>query len=588
MLYIQGIINTVMKILTVFFNDYKKETILAPLFKLLEALMDLIVPLIIANIINDGVLNNDKNIIIKYFFYLIGLAVLGLLFSFTAQWFAAKASVGFSCDLRKALFDKAESLSYKQLDNISTDTLITRMTSDVNQIQNGLNLSLRLLLRSPFIVFGSMIMAFTIDVKLALIFLISIPILSIVVFGIMYITIPLYEKSQKKLDELLSAARENLNGVRVLRAFRKEDDEINNFNSLNNSLTSNNIYVGKYSSLMNPLTYVTVNIAIVVLIYQGALKVELGILRQGDVLALYNYMAQIIIELIKLASLVITINKSLACADRVEEILEIDPDMKYQESIQNNNGNKVIEFKDVCFSYNDETVETLSDINFDLDKNKTLGIIGGTGSGKSSLGQLILRNYDVNKGDVLIDGENVKNYSRKDLINKIGIVEQKDVLFEGTIRENMKLGNDNASDEEIYEALRIAQALEVVENKENGLDSLVEQNGRNFSGGQRQRLCIARALVKKPEILILDDSSSALDLITDKNLRTEINKIENMSVVIISQRTSSIMNADKILVLNDGKLVGVGIHEDLLDKCDVYKEIYYSQHPDEAKGNLYE
>lgn len=573
-----------MKRLSIYLKKYSKESILAPFFKLLEALMDLMVPLVVAYIINQGIAYHDTAVIIRSFIFLILLAVLGMCFSFTAQFFAAKASVGFACDVRQDLFDHIASFSYSQLDHMGSDTLITRLTSDINQMQTGLNLSLRLLLRSPFIVFGAMIMAFTIDTKIAMIFLIAIVILCIVVFGIMLTSIPLFEKAQVSLDQLLSILREDLTGVRVIRAFRKEEDEIRQFDLKNEVLKKINLTVSRLSALMNPLTYVIVNIATIALINKGAARVDQGVIAQGDVVALYNYMAQIIIELIKLASLIITINKSLACSGRVSEILAIEPDMKYKDDqLRKEKDEYAVVFNDVSFAYNEGTDAAVKDISFEVKKGQTIGIIGGTGSGKSTIINLIPRFYDADLGKVMINGTDVKDYPKGALTDLIGIVPQKAVLFEGSIRDNLKWGNENASDEQIYEALKIAQALEVVERKEKKLDEHVEQSGRNFSGGQRQRLTIARALVKKPEILILDDSASALDLATDLNLRKAIAALKDMTVFIVSQRSSSVRNCDLILVMDDGELKGKGTHEELMKDCKVYQEIYYSQYPEEAK-----
>ena len=572
-----------MKRLSSYLSKYTKEAILAPLFKLLEALMDLLVPLVVAYIINEGITLNNKQAIINSFILLIVLAFAGMGFSFTAQYFAAKASVGFASDLRQSLFDHIMSLSYKELDQSGSDTLITRMTSDINQLQVGVNLALRLLLRSPFIVFGAMIMAFTIDARLALIFVVTIPILSLVVYAIMLKSIPLFEKVQQKLDSLLGMTRENLNGVRVIRAFCKEDDEIREFEKRSIDLTFMNRTVGRLSALMNPLTYAIVNIASIVLIYSGALSVNVGTIRQGDVVALYNYMAQIIVELIKLASLTITINKSWACGKRVAALFDVSPSLTYPDEATDIKDNTYqVEFKDVSFAY-EKGIDAISEVSFKTKKGQTIGVIGSTGSGKSTIVNLIPRFYDVSEGEVRVDGLNVKDYSRKALLDKIAIVPQKAVLFEGTIKENMRWGKEDASDEEIYEALKTAQALEVVEGKKEGLDHIVEQGGRNFSGGQRQRLTIARALIKKPEILILDDSSSALDFATDSRLRKAISELDKqLSVFIVSQRTSSIMNADLILVMDDGKLVAQGTHKQLLKESRVYQEIYYSQFPEEA------
>lgn len=573
------------KRLGVYLKDYLKESILSPLFKLLEALMDLLVPLVVAYAINEGIGNGDNNVIIRCFVLLIALAIAGMLFSFTAQYFAAKASVGFATRLRQSLFDHILSLSYKELDASGSDTLISRMTSDINQLQTGVNMSLRLLLRSPFIVFGSMIMAFMIDVRSALIFVISIPVLSAVVFGIMYVSIPLFAKAQHALDKLLGITRENLSGVRVIRAFCKEDDEIREFDEKAHDLTLINEHVGRLSALMNPLTYVIVNIATIILIRYSAFRVYAGQIRQGDVVALYNYMAQIIVELIKLASLTITINRSIACGDRVAKILELRSSMSYKTEEIRQTGEIAVRFSDVSFAYNNSSADSLENASFEIRKKETVGIIGSTGSGKSTLANLICRFYDVDKGKVEVLGHDVKDYPQGVLLEKIGIVPQKAVLFEGSIRDNLKWGNESASDEDLYEAISIAQATEVIANKKDGLDEWIEQGGRNLSGGQRQRLTIARALVKKPEILIMDDSASALDFATDFRLRKAIRQLKDMTVFIVSQRCSSVKDADKILVLNDGMIVGQGSHEELLTACKTYQEIYYSQFPEQRPEN---
>ncbi len=580
--------------LTVYLHDFRKESVLAPLFKMLEALFDLFVPLVVAAIIDKGIAGNNKGYIYQHCGLLILLAAIGLTCSITAQYFAAKASVGFAARLRQALFDHIEKLSFAELDTLGTNTLITRMTSDINQVQNGLNLTLRLLLRSPFIVFGAMIMAFTIDVKCALVFVVAIPLLCVVVFGIMLISIPLFKKVQAGLDRVLGSTRENLTGVRVIRAFNKEQSEITSFDEKNEALTSMQKFVGRFSALMNPVTYIIINLATIALIQQGALQVDMGNLTQGQVVALYNYMAQILVELVKLANLIISITKALACAGRVEKILDVEPGMSYpaaedgKASVPNKeNGGKegtgiAVAFKDVTFTYAGAGAPSLTDISFQAKRGQTIGVIGGTGSGKSSLVNLIPRFYDPEEGSVEAEGRNVKEYAAGELIAKIGVVPQKAVLFEGTIRDNMKWGNEQATDEEIWQALTVAQAKEVVEGKEGQLDFALEQNGRNLSGGQRQRLTIARALVKKPEILILDDSASALDFATDAALRRAIREMEGETTVfIVSQRTSSIRYADLILVLDDGHLAGSGTHEELLESCGIYQEIYYSQYPDE-------
>ncbi|MCR5685839.1 MAG: ABC transporter ATP-binding protein/permease [Lachnospiraceae bacterium] len=575
-----------MKSVLRFLKKYTKESVLAPAFKLLEAGMDLLVPMVVAAIINTGVANADKGYVLRCFALLAFLAVLGVAFSFTAQWFAARASVGVATDIRQALFDHIQTFSYSELDVLGTDTLITRMTSDINQVQNGINLALRLVLRSPFIVFGAMVMAFFIDVKCALIFAVAIPVLSVVVFGIMLACMPLYAKAQKTLDGLLGVTRENMEGVRVIRAFCNEEREVQEFDEKNSALTKTNEFVGRISALMNPVTYLLINAATIILIRSGAIRVEMGDLRQGDVVALYNYMAQIIVELVKLASLIITLNKSMACAGRIGEVFAAESGMNYVANdafMAGEDAGTALSFENVSFSYAGSGEETISGISFNAAKGQTIGVIGGTGCGKTTLINLIPRFYDVTGGSVKVDGIDVRDYPKGALTGKIGIVPQKAVLFEGTIRENMKWGNENATDSEIKHALETAQALEVVDSKEDGLESHVEPNGRNFSGGQKQRLCIARALVKEPEILILDDSSSALDFATDLKLRRAIHALsKKMTVFIVSQRTASVRNADRILVLDDGKLAGSGTHEELMKKCGVYREIYYSQFPDEA------
>lgn len=570
-----------MKKLLIYLKDYKKETILAPLFKMLEASFELFVPLVIAAIIDTGVSTGDKPYIMKMCGVLVILAVIGLISAITAQYFAAKAAVGFSTKLRHALFKHIESLSFSEMDTIGTSTLITRMTSDINQVQNGVNLVLRLFLRSPFIVFGAMIMAFTVDVKAALVFVVTIPLLSIVVFGIMLISIPLYKKVQASLDKVLGITRENLTGSRVIRAFYKEEDEIKNFNESNDALTKIQIYVGKISALMNPFTYVIINGAIVALVWTGALRVESGVLTQGAVIALVNYMSQILVELIKLANLIISVTKSVASGNRIQAIFEIESSMKDAADVLEKNpaaSENAVEFSHVSLTYAGAGAESLTDIHFTAKKGETIGIIGGTGSGKSSLVNLIPRFYDATKGCVKINGTDVREIPLARLRERVGVVLQKAVLFKGTIRSNMLWGNESATDEEIMEALEIAQAKEFVLAKKGVLDSEVEQGGKNLSGGQRQRLTIARALVKKPEILILDDSASALDFATDAKLRMAIhNMTEDMTTFIVSQRAASIMYADKIIVLDDGEVVGMGTHDELLNSCEVYQEIYESQ-----------
>ena len=565
-----------------YLKKYQKESILAPLFKLLEALMDLTVPLVIAQIIKNGIGQNDMGFVLKMFGLLLLLAVLGMTFSFTAQWFAAKASTGYATDLRQELFDNIQDLTYAELDQLGTNTLITRMTSDVLQVQTGLNLALRLLLRSPFIVFGAMVVAFTIDVKTALIFVVTIPVLAVAVFTIMWISIPLYTKVQSALDKLLGTLRENLLGVRVIRAFRKEDAEIQQFNQENDILTKYNEHVGHLSALMNPLTYILINVAIITLIYVGAIRVDGGIIAQADIVALYNLMALIIVELIKLSSLIITINKSLACLERIEAVLVVKREMVYKtEPVKEDESAPAVVFDQVSFSYPQAGADAISNISFVANRGETIGIIGGTGCGKSTVAQLIPRYYDVQRGKVCVNGVNVKDYPQGELVAKVGMIPQKAVLFEGTIRENMQWGKEDATDEEIWHALEIAQAADVVRSK-NGLDAMIEQNGRNLSGGQKQRLTIARALLKNPEILIMDDSASALDFATDLKLRRAIHHLGNqMTVFIVSQRASTVRAAHQILVLDDGNLVGKGTHDKLMENCKVYQEIYYSQFPEE-------
>ena len=570
------------KISLKFLKKYQKESILAPLFKLLEALMDLTVPLVIAQIIKNGIGQNDMSYVLKMFGLLLLLAVLGMAFSFTAQWFAAKASTGYATDLRQELFDNIQDLTYAELDQLGTDTLITRMTSDVLQVQTGLNLALRLLLRSPFIVFGAMIVAFTIDVKSALIFVVTIPVLAVAVFTIMWLSIPLYKKVQSALDKLLGTLRENLLGVRVIRAFRKEDAEVQQFNQENDTLTQYNEHVGRLSALMNPLTYILINVAIITLIYVGAFRVDGGIIAQADVVALYNLMALIIVELIKLSSLIITINKSLASLERIEAVLVVKREMVYPiEPVKEDESAPAVIFDQVSFSYPQAGADAISNISFVANRGETIGIIGGTGCGKSTVAQLIPRYYDVQSGKVCVNGVNVKDYPQGELVSKVGMIPQKAVLFEGTIRENMQWGKEDATDEEIWHVLEIAQAADVVRSK-NGLDAMIEQNGRNLSGGQKQRLTIARALLKNPEILIMDDSASALDFATDLKLRRAIHNLGNqMTVFIVSQRASTVRAANQILVLDDGILVGTGTHDELMKNCQVYQEIYYSQFPEE-------
>lgn len=569
-----------MKKLLIYLKSYKKETILAPLFKMLEASFELFVPLVIAAIIDTGIENKDIPYIARMAVLLVVLAVIGLACSLTAQYFSAKAAVGFAAKLKSALFAHIEGLSFKEIDTLGTSTLITRMTSDINQVQSGVNLVLRLFLRSPFIVFGAMIMAFTIDVKAALIFVVAIPLLAIVVFGIMLVSIPLFKKVQGALDNVLGITRQNLTGVRVIRAFNKEQSEIENFDEKNDTLTGLQKFVGKISALMNPVTFVIVNGAIAALIWVGAIRVDAGILTQGQVVALVNYMSQILVELIKLANLIITVTKAVACGNRIQSVFEIKSSMaegdKHYEVAAN--GDMAVEFKNVNLCYNEGADNSLTGIDFSVKKGETIGIIGGTGSGKSSLVGLIPRFYDATQGEVLVDGVNVNEYSFDELREHVGIVMQKAVLFKGTIRENLRWGKNDATDEELWAALDAAQAREFVETKDGGLDFEIAQGGKNLSGGQKQRLTIARALVRKPDILILDDSASALDYATDAKLRAAIAALPgNMTVFIVSQRTASIMHADKIIVLDDGQMVGMGTQDELLENCEVYKEIYNSQ-----------
>ena len=565
-------------------KDYKKESILAPLFKLLESLFDFLVPLVIAGIINKGINNNDFNYVLKMFGLLILLAIIGLACSIVAQYFAAKASVGFTTKLRAMLFEHIQGFSYQNLDEIGQDTLITRLTSDTNQIQNGLNLALRLLLRSPFIVFGAMVMAFTINVKCALIFAVVIPLLCLVVFLIMIKSIPLFKEVQVALDGLLSKTRENLSGIRVIRAFRIEDKEFNEFKKKNDLLTKRNQRVGFLSALTNPLTYILINMATVILIYTGTIEVRMYGLAQGDVVALYNYMAQIVVELVKMANLIITIDKSLACFSRVEKVLDIESDMKYESNKSCKVNDSILKFDNVSFTYPNSKEACLEDISFSIDKGETLGIIGPTGCGKTSLVNLIYRAYDPSVGAVYLDGVDIKSYSKDELVNKVSVVPQKAALFKESIKDNLRMADPNVSEDKIWEALDIAQAKEIVLNKEGQLDHMIEQGGKNLSGGQRQRLSIARALCKDFDILILDDSFSALDYQTEAKLRMAL-KTLNKTIVNVSQRASSIKNADKILVLDDGKLVGFGSHNDLMKSCELYKEIYYSQYPFEKEAS---
>lgn len=608
-----------MKKLLVYLKDYKKETVLAPLFKMLEATFELFVPLVMAAIIDHGIGGGNTSYVLQMGAVLIALGVIGLVCSITAQYYAAKAAVGFSTKLKHSLFEHIQGLSFTEIDTLGTSTMITRMTSDVNQVQNGVNMVLRLFLRSPFIVFGAMIMAFTIDVKAALIFAVTIPLLSIVVFGIMMLTMPLYKKVQAGLDSVLGVTRENLTGVRVIRAFNKEQEEIEAFEQKNSALAHMQLFVGKLSALTNPVTYIIINAATIILLYTGAVRVDEGTITQGQVVALVNYMSQILIELVKLANLIITITKALACANRIENVFEIHSTMEWEQKLSgeakgrmtdgaaegtidgmsegaaeeatgHKNGSKVtgisekteyvVDFDHVHLSYAGAGAESLTDIDFHVKKGQTVGIIGGTGSGKSSLVHMIPRFYDATKGCVRIDGRLVQEYSMEELRQKVGIVPQKAVLFQGTIRENLQWGKNDATEEELWQAVETAQAKEFVEEKQGKLEFHVAQTGRNLSGGQRQRLTIARALVGKPEILILDDSASALDYATDAALRQAIRNMEgDMTVFIVSQRASSIRYADQIIVLDDGEMADIGTHDELLKRCSVYQEIYYSQYP---------
>ena len=582
-----------MKKLLKYLNNYKKECVLAPLFKMLEACFELFVPLVVASIVDIGIARGDKGYIVSRAGIMVALGLIGLLCSVTAQFFSAKAAVGFSTKLRHVLFNHIESLSFSELDTMGTSTLITRMTNDINQVQNGVNLVLRLFLRSPFIVFGAMVMAFTVNVKAALVFVVTIPLLSIVVFGVMLLSMPMFKKVQAALDQVLGKTRENLTGVRVIRAFHREEQETQEFMEMNASLNSLQRFVGKFSALMNPLTLIIINMAIVVLLYVGGYQVNSGIITQGEVIALVNYMSQILVELVKLANLIITVTKAVACGNRIEQILEVESSMA-DGTVNAGAGSKAkvgsaktqedyIVFDHVSMCYSGAKEPSLEDISLRVKKGQTIGIIGGTGSGKTSLVHLLPRFYDISSSHLTIDGVEVIDYQIDSLRKKIGIVMQKAVLFTGTIRENLLWGNENATDQDLYEALKNAQALNVVEGKALGLDEPVEQGGRNFSGGQRQRLTIARALVRKPEILILDDSASALDYATDAELRRSIREMEgDTTVFIVSQRTASIHAADQILVLDDGRAVGVGTHEELLESCAVYQEIYYSQFPKEV------
>lgn len=580
-----------MKRLMMYLKDYKKESILAPLFKLLEAFFELMVPLVMANIIDYGISNRNMGYIGKMGLLLLLLGVVGLASSITAQFFAAKAAVGFSTKLRQALFDHIEDLSFTDIDKAGTSTMITRMTSDVNQVQSGINMTLRLFLRSPIIVFGAMIMAFTIDVKCALIFVVAIPLLSIVVFGIILSTIPMYKKVQSRLDQVLGITRENLTGVRVIRAFHQEAKEEERFRENNEALSAMQIFVGKISACMNPVTYIIVNGAIIALIYTGAVQVNIGNLSQGEVVAIINYMNQILVELVKLANLIVTMTKALACAERVASVFDIGADAAYVGAQNQKLADKVdksapfLDFKHVSLTYQGAGAPTLQDMNFTVNRGDTVGIIGGTGSGKTSLVNLIPGFYPATEGEILLEGRDIRTMSDEELRGRIGVVPQKAVLFKGTIRSNLQWGKPDAAEEEMWKALELAQASEVVEGKDGKLDATVAQNGKNFSGGQRQRLTIARALVREPEILILDDSASALDYATDAKLRAALRTLENKTTTfIVSQRASTIRHADKIIVLDDGEIAGMGTHDELLKDCTVYQEIYYSQYPEQRGG----
>ena len=585
-----------MKTLLAYLKGYKKESILAPLFKMLEASFELFVPLVMAAIIDVGIANKDKPYIVKMCFVLIALGIIGLVCSITAQYFAAKAATGVGTGIRHGLFEHIQKFTFTEMDQLGTSTLITRMTSDINQIQSGVNLVLRLFLRSPFIVFGAMIMAFTVDVKAALVFVVTIPLLSLIVFGIMLVTMPMYKKVQADLDQVLLATRENLTGARVIRAFNKEEYETARFENANQILTDAQKYVGRISGMMNPLTYIIVNGAIIALIYVGAVRVDVGDLTQGQVVALINYMSQILVELVKLANLIISVTKAAACLNRVESVLAVKPDMNEgdvrwesnssEEGLELKNKVPVVEFSHVSLTYKGTSDTSLSDINFCAEKGQTIGIIGGTGSGKSSLVNLIPRFYDATEGTVKINGRDIKEYQTENLREHIGVVLQKAVLFKGSIADNLRWGKEDATEQEMYDALDISQAREFVDTKQGGLEFQIEQGGRNLSGGQKQRMTIARALVRKPEILILDDSASALDFATDAALRKSIKEMKNQpTVFIVSQRAASIQYADQIIVLDDGEMAGIGTHEELLKDCPIYQEIYYSQFPKEAVVN---
>lgn len=576
-----------MKKLLPYLKRYTMESILAPLFKLLEVCIDLLVPLVVARMINIGVVNNDRGFLLRCFLMLIFMALVGLAFSITAQFFAARASTGFAADLRQAVFDHIQTFSFTELDTLGADTMITRLTDDIHQVQTGVNLGLRLLLRSPFVVFGAMVMAFTIDVSCAWVFAVAIPVLFAVVFAIMLVSIPLYRKAQSGLDRITRLTRENLTGVRVVRAFCREEHSVREFEEGNQALTRLNEFVGRISALLNPATYVLINIAAVWLIYRGAVQVSIGSIAQGDVVALNNYMLQIIAELIKLASLIITLTKSLACAGRVSSVLAQKATMDYPQKTaisRENPADTALRFENVTFTYQNAGAPSLCDISFQALRGQTIGIIGGTGSGKSTLVSLISRFYDPQQGRVALDGVDVRSFTRQELCEKIGVVQQRSVLFQGSIRDNLRWGKADASDEALWQALEKAQAKEIVEAKPGGLDFRLEQGGRNLSGGQKQRLSIARALVKKPEILILDDSSSALDFATDAALRKSIHTLGYpVTTFLVSQRIACIRHSSQILVLDNGRLAGCGTHEQLLEGCTLYQEIYDSQFPGERQ-----
>lgn len=577
-----------MKNLLVYLKRYRKETVLAPLFKMLEASFELLIPLVMAQIIDKGIAQADRRLILQMCLIMITLGIIGLVCSITAQYFAAKAAVGFSAELKHSLFAHIQSLSFSEMDTIGTSTLITRMTSDVNQVQSGVNLVLRLFLRSPFIVLGAMVMAFTIDSKAAMIFAVTIPLLCLVVFGIMLISMPLYKKVQAGLDKILGITRENLTGVRVVRAFNKEESEIARFEEGNESLTKMQMFVGRISALMNPVTYIIINGAVIVLIWTGALRVDNGYITQGEVVALVNYMSQILVELIKLANLIITVTKAFACANRIAAVFETEPGLVSTVDTwieEKEKSPDAVSFEHVCLTYRNAGAESLTDIHFKVRRGQTVGIIGGTGSGKSSVVNLIPRFYDAAKGSVKVNGIDVKEYPLEELRAKIGVVMQKAVLFKGTVRENLLWGKEDATEEEMWRALEISQAKEFVETKEGGLDAEIAQGGKNLSGGQKQRLTIARALIRHPEILILDDSASALDFATDAKLRKAIREMEEeLTVFIVSQRASSIQYEDFIIVMDDGRIAGIGTHEELLKNCGVYREIYDSQFKKEGRA----